>query len=264
MIPSNKTDPVVLVFSAHDPTGAAGLQADIESINQNKGRCVSVLTAVTTQNTSTFESILPQSPTAFRAQLTTLISDIDVAVCKIGLIGSDLLIYEISDFLDNYDEIPVVLDPVLHAGTGISLSSDELRLALLEKLVPKATVLTPNLKEALILSGKNNRDAAANELLHRGCQNVLITGADQSTKEVINVLYTKDDEPTEYIWERLPGTYHGSGCTLAATISAHLAEDGNVKNAISKAQDYTWKALKHGVQLGRDQLHPDRHFKSDT
>ena len=254
-------DPVVLVFSAHDPTGAAGLQADIESIIQNGGRCISIITAVTTQNTSTFKSVIPQSPAVFRQQLETLLSDIEVDSCKIGLIGSELLVYEISDFLQNHKNLPVILDPVLHAGTGKNLGTDELIIAMVEELVPKTTVLTPNLKEALTLTKKNNRDAAAKDLLSRGCQHVLITGADQSTKDVINVLYTLDEEPVEYIWPRLAGTFHGSGCTLAASISIFFKQDNDIHTVLHKAQEYTWNSLKQGVQIGRAQTHPSRRFK---
>jgi hydroxymethylpyrimidine/phosphomethylpyrimidine kinase len=93
-----------------------------------------------------------------------------------------------------------------------------------------------------------------------GCRNVLITGADQSTKDVINVLYTAEGGPVEFAWERLPGTYHGSGCTLASSIAIFLARNQDVVNAVKDAQEYTWNALKKGIQLGRAQIHPTRNF----
>ena len=255
-----KSKPVVLVFSAHDPSGAAGLQADIESINENNGHCVSIVTAVTAQNTSTFESILPQSPASLRTQAEILLSDIAIDACKIGLIGSDLLIFEISDLLENMIDLPLVLDPVLHAGTGTNLTSEDINSALLEKLIPLTTVLTPNMKEAFRLTGKNNMQAAANELIAKGCDSVLITGADQSTTEVVNTLYINNQNDVEFKWERLPGNYHGSGCTLASAISAQLAQKKDIQTAVEIAQKFTWETLKHGQQIGKSQIHPNRLF----
>ena len=255
-----KSKPLILVFSAHDPTGAAGLQADIEAINQNSGRSVSVITAVTAQNTFNFESILPQSPTAFRKQLETLISDISIDGCKIGLIGSELLISEISDFLINYKNIPVVLDPILHSGTGSNVSSKEVKTSLLRKLVPKTTILTPNIEEALELTGQRNADTAAQSLLSMGCKHVLITDTEKHTKDITNILYTVNKDPIEYTWKRLPAKFHGSGCTLAASISINFALHNNIQTAVHKAQEYTWNTLKYGEQIGSTQLHPSRHF----
>jgi len=252
--------PVVLAFSAHDPGGAAGIQADIESINRNGGRCVSVITAVTAQNTTTFASILPQNTINFRKQTDLLLADITVAACKIGLIGSTLLITEIADVLTRLGRLPVVLDPVLHAGTGTELATDETVEAMLELLIPVATVLTPNLKEALRLTGKSNKESAAKYLLEQGCHSVLITGADQSSPAVINTLYVKEQDPVDFEWQRLPGTYHGSGCTLASAIAAQLARGKDVRTAVELAQEYTWHTLKHGYRIGKSQFHPDRNY----
>lgn len=250
--------PVVLAFSAHDPSGAAGIQADIESIQQNGGQCISVLTALTVQNTSRFESVLPQNPANFRQQADLLLSEIKADVCKTGLIGSTLLIYEICEILQGQEHMPVVVDPVMHAGTGADITSDDIITAMMEQLVPLSTVISPNLKEAYLLTGKNSREAAAEELLQRGCQAVLITGADQSSTEVLNTLHIKDDPVYEFRWERLPGLYHGSGCTLAATIAVLLSRKIELVSAIEQAQKYTWDTLKKARVYGKSQLHPDR------
>jgi hydroxymethylpyrimidine/phosphomethylpyrimidine kinase len=216
------------------------------------------LTALTAQNTSNFESILPQSPASFRKQATLLLSDIKVDACKTGLIGSNLLIYEICEILREQGTIPVVVDPVMYAGTGNDLTSDEIISAMMEHLIPLSTVISPNLKEAYALTGKKSREAAAEELIQRGCQAVLITGADLSTAEVINTLHLKDDPVYEFKWERLPGHYHGSGCTLSATIAVLLSRKIELLNAIEQAQKYTWETLKYAKHYGNLQLHPDR------
>ncbi len=256
--------PVVLAFSAHDPTGAAGVQADIESINRNGGRCVSVITALTAQNTGAFEAIVPQPATDFRNQARLLLADININAFKIGLVGSAALVEEIATIISRYTSLPVVLDPVLHAGSGIELASADIIAGLKQSLLPLTTVLTPNLKEALQLTGTNDKDTAAQVLLGLGSQSVLITGADQATDRVINSLYRHNTEPVHFEWERLPGVYHGSGCTLAAAIAAQLAQNPDVLEAVKHAQQYCWQTLKHGLQLGKSQLHPDRSFRDQA
>lgn len=264
MKPLSKQAAVVLAFSAHDPGGAAGVQADIESINRNGGRCVSVLTAMTAQNTGAFESMVPQRASDFRNQAGLLLADININAFKIGLIGSAALVEEIAAIISKFPALPVVLDPVLHAGTGTELAGADIIASLKQRLIPLTTVLTPNLKEALRLTGTNDKDAAAQVLLDLGCQSVLITGADQATDRVINSLYRHNTEPVHFDWERLPGVYHGSGCTLAAAIAAQLAQNPDVVEAVKHAQQYCWQSLKHGLQLGRSQLHPDRNFRDQA
>jgi len=253
--------PVVLAFSAHDPSGAAGVQADIESINRNGGRCVSVLTALTAQNTGVFETILPQQAADFRQQAGLLLADIRIHAFKTGLIGRPALVDEIAAIIAKYPDLPVVLDPVLHAGTGTGLATSDLIDRIKQRLIPLTTVLTPNLQEAQHLAGVNDKDQAAQALLQMGCRSVLITGADQDTERVTNSLYRLDTAPIHYDWERLPGIYHGSGCTLAAAIAAQLAQGKNIVEAVEHAQQYCWHTLKHGAQLGKAQLHPDRNYQ---
>ncbi len=253
--------PIILAFSAHDPSGAAGIQADIESINRNGARCVSVLTALTAQNTGAFESLLPQQPENFIQQARLLLADIPVAAFKIGLIGSADLVDVIADIVAQYPDLPVVLDPVLHAGVGTGLATAAMINRLMQRLIPLTTVLTPNLKEAQRLSGEADRDAAAAVLLDRGCRNVLITGADEQTDRVINTLYRADTEPVHFDWDRLPGVYHGSGCTLAAAIAAQLAQHNDVVKVVTTAQQYCWQTLAHGYPIGKHQQHPDRDFQ---
>lgn len=251
--------PVVLVVSAHDPSGAAGVQADIESINANGCRAVSVITALTAQNTHTFESLLPQSSVAFRRQAELLLDDIQVAACKIGMVGSAAIAAEIAAILDRLGrDMPVVLDPVLRTGTGADVAPGGIASVLLEHLVPRTTVLTPNVSEALALTGKADKSAAAAALLASGCGNVMVTGADAGGPRVINSLYAGDGRAEDYEWERLEGVYHGSGCTLAAAIAAQLARRRPLREAVSIAQQFTFDSLRRAHRLGRSQLHPNR------
>ena len=155
----------------------------------------------------------------------------------------------------------MVFDPVLSSGSGYSFSNNNLCDALIELLIPHTTVFTPNSLEARELApGADNLDAAAQQLLEYGCQFVLLTGSHENTVTVINTLYGNKRPIRSFEWERLPYTYHGSGCTLASAIAAMLARGDNIINAVEKAQDYTWQALKHGYRPGMGQHLPNRLF----
>ncbi len=253
--------PTVLVFSGHDPSGAAGLQADIESIAANGCHGVSVITALTAQNTKRFERLIPQEPDQFRQQIDMLLEDIPIDVCKIGLTGSLEVIEIIAETIERYNHIPVVLDPVLAAGTGTPLIDEKISKGMVECLFPKTTLLTPNLNEARTLTGAATAEVAAAKLFENGCENILITGADTDSPMVVNTLYRRHQPPVSYEWERQAGQYHGSGCTLSAACAALLAGGLGIREAVEKAQAFTWQTLKHGRRLGKGQLHPDRFYK---
>ena len=245
-------------MAGHDPSGAAGIQADIESIAAAGCQCVSVITALTTQNTSVFLELLPQQAEHFRKQCLTLLADIDIDACKIGLIGDLSIAETITEILDDKIQVPVVFDPIFNAGVGEALATTELWEYIVRELVKRAYVLTPNYSEARQLTGHDNIYRAGEKLVTAGCPYVLVTGADESTPDITNILFHERGDPVHYKWERLNGTYHGSGCTLSSTIAAYLAKGADPVTAIGAAQEYTWKSLKSGHHFGRDQIHPDR------
>lgn len=247
----------MLALSGHDPSGAAGIQADIEASAGAGCRCVSVITSLTAQNTLEFRSMEPQPPARFREQLHLLADDIRVDACKIGLIGSSQLAGVIAAYLRDA-RYPVVLDPVLASGTGTGLAAPGLISCMTEQLLPLATVITPNLEEAVALTGYDETEKALHALLDLGCHTALITGAGDGRDEVLNTWMDNNREIHSYHWEKLPGVYHGSGCTLSAHLAGRLARGDSVRTAVEKAQDYTWHALKNAVRIGKSQLHPDR------
>lgn len=249
--------PVVLALSGHDPSGAAGVQADIEALAATGCHCVSVITSLTAQNTREFSSMIPQSPARFGEQLRLLTQDIRVDACKIGLVGSIELVTVIGDYLDSA-RIPVVLDPVLSTGTGANLAAPDLVRAMTEYLLPHAGVITPNMAEATALTGRGKMDEALHALLDLGCATALITAADQAGNQVTNAWMDETREIHGYRWDRLPGTYHGSGCTLSACLVGRLALGDPVRDAVEKAQEYTWQSLKNARRTGKSQLHPER------
>lgn len=247
-------------MSGHDPTGAAGIQADIESISIAGCKCISVVTALTVQNTSTFNEVIPQTEENFKNQARCLLSDINVDACKIGLLGDIHVARAISGILDSIPEIPVVFDPIISSGTGKYLLNAEIIELIKYELLKKTFILTPNRSEARQLTGIDDIYKEGESLLKSGAANVLITGADDNTEKVNNVFFCRDSDPAVYEWERLPGVYHGSGCTLSATIAAYIATGMGTRTAIEDAQEYTWKTLKYGTKTGLDQKHPDRFY----
>ncbi|MGD0960272.1 MAG: hydroxymethylpyrimidine/phosphomethylpyrimidine kinase [Methylomonas sp.] len=252
--------PIVLCFSGHDPSGGAGIQADIETIASLQCHCCNVITALTEQNSRTVKKIIPQKPEHIRQQAETLLADFNIAAIKIGLIGHIDTLMVIQEILRMCPEKPVVLDPVLAAGSGDSMAGEEVKKALVELLLPHTQVLTPNSLEARQLAGKSNLAECGRFLQAKGADFVLITGTHETSEQVENRLFMPDGETETFYWERLPESYHGSGCTLASAIAALLAQGLDTFTAVSEAQDYTWQTLVNAYQPGTGQYNPRRLF----
>lgn len=255
--------PAILSFSGHDPSGGAGVQADIETFVSHHCHAVSIITALTEQDTLNVKKLFPQTPDNIINQATTLLADIPVKVIKIGLLGHPDTALAVHRILKQHPHIPVIFDPVLAAGGGTDLSGDGLISAINELLLPYTTVLTPNSEEARRLTGLTDLTECGLKLLEKGCKYVLITGSHETTPEVSNQLFHGGRSVETYSWNRLPYSYHGSGCTLAASIAALLAQGLDISDAISEAQEYTWNSLSAAYQSGKGQHNPNRFFWVD-
>lgn len=252
---------VVLCFSGHDPSGGAGVQADIETLFAHQCHCCSVITALTEQDTSNVKKLLPQPAEEIHAQAKTILADIKISAIKIGLIGHFDTVQVIHEILKEHPDIPVIFDPVLAAGGGMPLATTQLVDSIVELLLPLTTLLTPNSVEARILAGaETNLDQCGISLLEKGCEYVLITGTHEDTPSVSNQLFHDHKRIETYTWDRLPTSYHGSGCTLTASIAAMTAHDLDIPTAILEAQEFTWDALKNAFKLGKGQDIPNRAF----
>ena len=251
--------PLVLILAGHDPSGGAGIQADIETVTSLGAAATSIITSVTTQNTQTFSKHLPQQQHDFIEQIQLIFDDMQINACKIGAIGHPSLASAIHEMLRSRN-LPVVLDPVLQSTTGHDFADGDLRQLICSTLLPMTTLITPNRTEAMHLTGEHETALAAKKLLAQGCQYVLVTDAEETKSKIVNHLYAKDNTCQTFAWERLAGNYHGSGCTLSSAIAALLAQDIDILTAVEQAQHYTWNTLKHGIQLGKGQLHPDRFY----
>lgn len=256
----NSRRPAILCFSGHDPSGGAGVQADIETIISHRCHPVSVITALTEQDTTNVKKLIPQRPDDIIQQAQTLLADIDVAAIKIGLIGDASVAEAIATLLQQHPGIPVVLDPVLAAGGGTELASQSLIETIVDRLLPLTTVLTPNSVEARRLARSDDLNACGPLLQTKGAKYVLITGTHEDSEQVHNRLFMPDQLSEIFNWDRLPYSYHGSGCTLASAIAALLAGGLDVFSAVNEAQDYTWQTLAAAYPSGNGQLNPDRLF----
>lgn len=245
--------PLVLTFAASDPTGGAGLQADLLTLAALGCHPLSVLTALTVQDTSGVELLEAIPAELVTRQARQLLAESKVAAFKVGVLGSADNARAVAAVAAAHAQVPLVLDPVLASGRGDPLTSEDTRIALLETLVPRATVATPNSVEAEKLGGRQR-------LLELGCRYVLVTGTHDKTPEVINRLYDARGLVREDRWTRLPGSYHGSGCTLASAIAAALAKGRKVPEAVREAQEFTWQALAAGFRTGAGQSVPNRFY----
>jgi hydroxymethylpyrimidine/phosphomethylpyrimidine kinase len=256
LIPQTKTPARVLCISGHDPGGGAGLQADIEACLSLDTHALVAVTMLTVQDTSNVSAIYPIDVEVMNAQIEAVCNDGAVAAIKLGVIASPAQVDCIADWIDRL-QVPVVLDPVLRAGGGATLAGQPVAQALLDKLMPRATVATPNADEARLLTACSDPIEAARALGALGCRGVLVTGGDEAGEVVINHWWYQDSLQQHH-WPRIDGRYHGSGCSLASAIAALLARGHAVDAAVREAEALAHQWLLHPRQVGRGRLVPGR------
>lgn len=263
---SSHSPPIVLVFAASDPTSGAGVQADLMALTSLGCHPLTALTAITVQDTLGVESVHPVAAELLERQARLLLEDMQVAAFKIGVLGSVENVLTVAEIVSDYPDIPLIFDPVLASGRGDELSGEHIISAMREMLLPQTTLLTPNAPEArrLVESDEDEEEPSievcARRLIDMGAQYVLITGTHENTPEVVNTLYGPAGIIRSDRWERLPGSYHGSGCTLASAIAGCVAGGAGIEDAVRDAQDYTWQTLANGFRPGMGQFIPDRFF----
>lgn len=257
----NTPVPVVMVFSGNDPTGGAGIQADIEALVSHGCHTAPVITTLTVQDTQDVISFMPLDAGLIVEQARAVLEDMPVNAFKLGLLPSTEAVEAVHTILNDYPEIPVVLDPVLASGSGAMLADENVIEAICVLLLPQTTVLTPNSPEARLLAPEGDTlEACAMALLDKGAEFVLVTGTHENTPTVENRLYTNRRLLESFTWERLDGSFHGSGCTLASSIAGLLAQGLEPFSAIHEAQEYTWQSLAAGYRIGMGQQLPNRLF----
>ena len=262
-----------MTFAATDPSCGAGMQADILALASIGCHPLSVITGITVQDTVGVESVMALDADWINDQARTILEDVQVSAFKLGLLGSVENVAVIAEIVADYPDIPLIIDPILTSGRGDELANDEMQAAMCELLFPQATLITPNSLEARRLAyyeegdevKHTSLDESALRLLGMGCEYVLITGTHERSNDVVNSLYGVQASEMvglikAYHWERLPGSYHGSGCTLTSAIAACLAHGLTMEEAVQEAQEYTWQTLKNAFRPGMGQFIPDRFF----
>jgi hydroxymethylpyrimidine/phosphomethylpyrimidine kinase len=250
----------VLTIAGSDSSGGAGIQADIKTISALGGYAAAAITAVTAQNTMGVTAIETVSPEVVEAQIHAVMTDIEPRSIKIGMTGRRETIEAIAHALSAYADVPLVLDPVMVSTSGCRLTEDDVTELLIERLVPLATLLTPNLPETEQLVGHGvdsmaERDDAARHILDMGCGAVLIKGGHDTDGDTMeDRLYRVDDRGRitvdRFTHKRIdtPNT-HGTGCTLSSAIATYLAMGEPLVGAVEKGITYLHKALAQGADL---------------
>lgn len=260
-----RSRPCVLVFAGHDPSGGAGLAADIQAIAAQGAHALPVVTALTVQDNNHVQAVHAVAADVVLAQAQTLLASCAVKVIKFGIIGSAenalAIAGLIPPMLVDHPDLQVVLDPVLGSGRGQALSVDDARLAL-APLLELATLITPNLPEVARLSPDiQSVEQQARSLLRGRCRDVLLKGGHGEGELVLNRWFQLDQvDVFESQWQRYPGEFHGSGCTLASAIAGQLAIGTEMSLALQAAQSYTQACLREAFAIAPGQLIPQRNI----
>lgn len=245
----------VLIIAGSDSGGGAGIQADIKTVTALGGYAATAITALTAQNTQGVFGI-HDVPDAFIAeQMDLVLSDIGADTIKTGMLHTPEIIETVAYILESYASIPLIIDPVMVAKGGASLLEDKAITTLVEKLLPKATLITPNIPEAEILSqmkisNVDDMQKAGAAICDLGAASVLIKGGHLTGKTVYDVLYNPDEA---HILEhsRIESSHtHGTGCTLSSAIATCLAQKHSLRDATIKARDFVYQAIATAPHFG--------------
>lgn len=243
----------ILTIAGSDSGGGAGIEADIKTISALGGYALTTITAVTAQNTLGVRGVHFLPPEFVRLSLATVLADIGADAIKLGMLSNAEIIAVVADMLPN--DIPVVLDPVMVATSGAVLLPDDAIATLRARLIPRATIVTPNLPEAVKLTGlplttQAERIAAGQAILRLGAQSVLIKGGHDTADTVTDILVHAHGH--EVFTNPRIGTRntHGTGCTLAAAIATGLAQRMTLIDAIRRARGYLQNAIATAPGFG--------------
>lgn len=237
--------PTVLCFSGLDPSGGAGLQADIEAIGQSGAHAAIACTAITIQNSQQVFGFEATSKDLLLAQANAVVNDLPIRCVKSGMLGTTANILALAEFLSKHPDYLYVLDPVLVANSGGSLGNQATLVTAFEALIPYATIITPNTVELRALTGIEDLTLATEKLFAMGAKAVLVKGGHENTPDYIqNSLYIAGELINETRCPRLEGEYHGSGCSLASFIAGRLALGDTLKTAVQHAETWLFGVLK--------------------
>jgi len=249
--------PVALTIAGSDPSGGAGLQADLKTFHQFGVYGEAVVTLITVQNTRGVTRVDPLAADLVAAQIRAVLEDIPPHAAKTGALGSKEVVAAVAAAAAEFP-FPLVVDPVMISKHGARLMDDDAGRVLIEHLIPRAFLLTPNLDEAAAITGRvvNDRESmirAAEKLVALGAANVLVKGG-HLEGDALDILFTGAGEIHEYSSPRVATPHtHGSGCTYSAAITAELAKGTVLTDAVRRAKDFVTRAILTNPGLGRGQ-----------
>ena len=263
--------PVALTIAGSDSGGGAGIQADIKTFSAIGVFGTSAITAVTAQNTRGVRGIQPIAPDIVKGQIEAVLEDFTVDAIKIGMLHNVSIINEIARILPEAKPIPIILDPVMISTSGSRLLENDAIQAFIDKLLPLATLLTPNIPETEYLSGVKIKDTtdiarAASILRNKGCEAILIKGGHIAGKESTDHLFIKGEETLRLTSPTIKTqNTHGTGCTLSSAIAAYMALGYSLTEAVRQAKTYINEAIIHGADARMGEGHgPVNHFFSPS
>ncbi len=234
---------IVLTIAGSDPSGGAGIQQDLRTIESLGCYGASVITALTTQNTLGVQSVMPVPADVVKSQLETVLSDLDVKAIKIGQIPSAEVAHVIAETLRQQFSIDIVLDPVMISTSGRRLMSENAIDVVVSELFPLCTLITPNLPEMETLSALSGFDARK--------YNLLIKGGHAEGSEMADRLCLANGTERVYVTEKLESSnLHGTGCALSSAIAASLALGYSLEDAVARGKNYVTEAIRGGRNLG--------------
>ena len=265
-----KKYPSVLTIAGSDCSGGAGIQADIKTISALGAYAASAITAITVQNTCGVTGIHPIPPSYVKGQIDAVMTDIRPTAIKIGMINDVEIVKVIAESIKTHKPEFVVFDPVMVSTSGCKLIEDNAIDAITSLLMPLATIITPNLSEAKVLTGKDlytvdEMKAAGKELLGYGCRSVLIKGGHLDGEDMCDVLTIKgENEPHIFKSVKIESkNTHGTGCTLSSAIATYLSLGKALPEAVELAKEYVYRGILSGKDVEIGQGHgPLNHFHS--
>ncbi len=247
----------VLSIAGSDSGGGAGVQADIKTVTALGGYAATAITAVTVQNTRGVSDVHHVPPGVIAAQIDAVLSDIGADAIKIGMLATTAVVSTVAEALDAAGwPAPVILDPVMIAKGGAPLLADAAVDALARELLPRAALITPNAPEAeritgVAIGGPEDLVAAGAALIEMGAQAALVKGGHLSGAHVTDVLVRRAGAPVVWRSARIDTRHtHGTGCTLASAIAAHVAQGCDLEQAVGLARAYVHAAIAHAPGLG--------------
>jgi len=252
---NHSAPPIVLTIAGFDPSCGAGIAADLKTISAHNCYGVAAVTALTAQSTQGVRSTHITPAAVLRAQLDALAEDVSIAAVKIGMLGNRANAAVVAEFLDHLNCDRVVLDPVARAQSGGAELIDAAGLKFLsDELLKRATIVTPNIAEAELLTGIEVKDlasmeAAARKLLEHGARTVLVKGG--HLEKAIDLLFDGQEVFTLGGERVKTENTHGSGCTLSSAIAAQLACGRQLPDAVMLAKAYVTKAIEKGYPIGK-------------